>query len=137
MAIAMLLADEEDRGRRVRLIAMAFLFFLARFLCGYEFTSTIIVAAAVGCLLGVKEIPNRLRHILRNGAWIVSAGVAGFVVAAFAHAAKEGGFAILAEKAANRMTGDAASLQEELILGKFVSIGTVIWTYLGGNYITL
>jgi hypothetical protein len=135
MAIAMLLADEEEQGRRVRLIAMAFLFFLARFLCGYEFTSTIILAAAVGCLLGVKEI--RLRHILRSGAWIVSAGVVAFIVAALAHAAKEGGFAILAEKAANRMTGDAASLQEELILGKFVSIGTVIWTYLGGNYITL
>jgi hypothetical protein len=35
------------------------------------------------------------------------------------------------------MIGDATSLQEEPILGKFVSIGTVIWTYLGGNYISL
>ena len=50
---------------------------------------------------------------------------------------KQGGFAVILEKAANRITGDAASLQDELILGKFISISTVLWTYLGGNYITL
>ena len=136
MGFAMLLAEEDEPRRRVRLIALAFLFFVARFLCGYEFTSTIIVAAAVGCMLGVKEIPDRLRHMLRDGAWIVSAGVAGFIVAALAHAAKNG-FAVIFEKAASRMTGDAASLQEEIILGKFISISTVLGTYLGGNYITL
>jgi hypothetical protein len=137
MAFAMLLADEDERRRRLRLIALAFLFFLARFLCGYEFTSTIIVAAAVGCLLGVKETPDRLRHMLRDGVWIVSIGVAAFIVAVLVHAAKKGGFAIILEKAGNRITGDAASLQDELILGKFISISTVLWTYLGGNYITL
>ncbi|HEX3116128.1 MAG TPA: hypothetical protein VHQ48_11655 [Bradyrhizobium sp.] len=136
MGFAMLLADEDERGRRIRLIALAFLFFMARFLCGYEFTSTIIIAAAVGCLLGVKEVPDRLRHILRDGVWIVSAGVAAFIVAALAHAAKNG-FGVILEKAANRMTGDATSLQEELIFGKFISISTVLWAYLGGNYITL
>jgi len=136
MGFAMLLADEDERGRRIRLIALAFLFFMARFLCGYEFTSTIIIAAAVGCLLGVKEVPDRLRHILRDGVWIVGAGVAAFIVAALAHAAKNG-FGVILEKAANRMTGDATSLQEELIFGKFISISTVLWAYLGGNYITL
>lgn len=136
MAIAMLLADEDDPRRRGHLIAAAFVFFLAKFLCGYEFTSTIIVAAAVGCLLGVKEIPDRLRRILRDGAWMVGTGIAAFVIAVLAQAAKQGTFAVIAQKVANRMTGDAASLQDELILGKFVAISTVIWTYFGGNFIT-
>jgi hypothetical protein len=137
MALAMLLADEDDPGRRARLIALAFVFLLAKFMCGYEFTPTVIVAAAAGCLLGVRDVPDRLRHILRDGSWIVSAGVTAFVVAALAHAAKKGGFAIIFEKAANRITGDASSLQDELILGKFATISSVLWTYLGGNYITL
>jgi hypothetical protein len=137
MAIAMLLADEDEPRRRLRLIAMAFCLFLAKFLCGYEFTSTVILAAAAGCLFGVKEIPDRLRHMLRDGSWIASAGVAAFIVAALMHSAKEGGFAVFATKAANRMTGDGASLQEDLIFGKFVSIGTVVWSYLGGNAFTL
>jgi hypothetical protein len=53
------------------------------------------------------------------------------------HAAKQGGFTVFAQKAANRMIGDAGSLQDQLILGKFEPIGAVIWLYLGGNYITL
>jgi hypothetical protein len=137
MVIGMLLADEDDPGRRRRLVALAFVFYVAKFLCGYEFTPTVIVAAAVGCMLGIKDTPDRLRNMIRNGAWIIGAGVAGFVVAAIIHAAKKGGFSILFEKAANRMTGDASSLHEELILGKFIAISTVLWNYLGGNYITL
>ena len=137
MAIAMILSDEDEPKRRARLIGLAFLCFLAKFLCGYEFTSTVILAAAVGCLLSVREIPDRLPRMLRDVAWIIGAGVGAFIVAAFAHAARQGGFAVIAQKAANRMTGDAASFQDELIYGKFASISTVILTYLGSNFIAL
>ncbi|MGA7809431.1 hypothetical protein [Bradyrhizobium sp.] len=137
MAVAMLLADEDEPRRRARLILLVFLFILVKCLCGYEFTSTVILAAAVGCLLGVRDTPDRLSRMLGNVTWTVSAGVAGFVVAAFAHAARQGGFAVLATKAANRMTGDATSLQDELLFGKFASIGSVLATYLGSNFIAL
>ena len=71
--------------------------------------------------------------MLRDVAWIVSAGMGAFMVAAFAHAARQGGFAVLAQKAANRITGDAVLLQDEIIFGKFASIGAVLSTYLGSN----
>ena len=137
MAIAMLLADEEDPRRRWYLIAAAFAFFLLKFLCGYEFTSTVILAAAVGCLLGVKESPERPSRILKNVAWIVTAGIAGFAVAILAHAAKEGSFAVIVQKAALRVTGDSPILADELIVGKFASVKSVIWRYFEGNDITL
>ena len=137
MAIAMLLADEEDPRRRWYLIAAAFAFFLLKFLCGYEFTSTVILAAAVGCLLGVKESPERPSRILKNVAWIVTVGIAGFAVAILAHAAKEGSFAVIARKAALRLTGDSPILADELIVGKFASVKSVILRYLEGNDITL
>jgi len=137
MAIAMLLADEEDPRRRWYLIAAAFAFFLLKFLCGYEFTSTVILAAAVGCLLGVKESTQRPSRILKNVAWIVTAGIAGFAVAILAHAAKEGSFAVIVQKAALRVTGDSPILADELIVGKFASVKSVIWRYLEGNDITL
>jgi hypothetical protein len=133
----MLLADEDDARRRRILLASMSLAFLVRFLSGYEFTSTIILATAVGCLLTVKERPDQFRHVLRNLTSVIAIGVAAFIVAAVLHAAKEGGFAIFAQKAANRILGDASSLQEQLILGKFEPIGAVIWLYLGGNFITL
>jgi hypothetical protein len=133
----MLLADEDDERRRGVLLGLLFLAFLARFLSGYEFTSTIILATAVGCLLIVKERPDLFRHVLRNASSVVGVGVMAFTVAAIAHAAKQGGFTVFAQKAANRMIGDASSLQDQLILGKFEPIGAVIWLYLGGNYITL
>jgi hypothetical protein len=41
------------------------------------------------------------------------------------------------QKAANRIVGDAPTLQDQLILGKFAPIGSVIWLYLGGNHLTL
>jgi hypothetical protein len=137
MAIAMHLADEENPRRRFYLVAAAFVFFLAKSLCGYEFVSTVIVAAAVGCLLGTKESPDKLRRTLRNVAWIVSAGIAGFVVAVFVHAAKLGGFAVIADRAGARIAGDSSSLRDQLILGKFASFQTVIFRYLEGNDITL
>jgi hypothetical protein len=137
MAIAMMLSDEDEPKRRARLIGLAFVAFLAKFLCGYKFTSTVIVAAAVGCMLSVREIPDRLSRMLRDVAWIIAAGVGAFVVAAFAHAARQGGFTVIAQKAANRMTGDAASLQDQLMFGKFASIGSVLSTYLGSNFIAL
>jgi len=137
MAIAMHLADEEDTRRRFYLVAAAFAFFLVKSLCGYEFVSTVIVAAAVGCLLGAKEGPERLSRILGNVAWIVSAGIAGFVVAVFAHAAKLGGFAVIADRAGARIAGESSSLQDQIILGKFASFQTVIFRYLEGNDITL
>jgi hypothetical protein len=137
MAIAMRLAEQETPRRRAAVIALAFLAFVAKFLCGYEFTSTVILAAAVGCLLDVSEGAERLRRVLRDATAIVSVGVAGFLVAALAHAMRQGGFAVIVEKAANRMTGDADSFQEELVLGKFATIASVLSNYLGGNYITL
>jgi len=133
----MLLADEDVARRRRLLLGLAFLAFLMRFLCGYEFTSTIILATAVGCLLTVKDRPDLFRHVLRNAGFIVAVGVAAFLVAAIMHAAKEGGFAVFLQKAANRITGDSPSLEVALIFGKFQPIGAVIWLYLGGNYITL
>ena len=45
------------------------------------------------------------------------------------HAAKEGGFAVFAQKAANRMMGNSPSLADELIFGKFEPIGAVISLY--------
>ena len=134
----MLLADEDDARRRRVLFVLLFLAFLVRFLSGYEFTSTIILAAAVGCLLTVKERPDQFRHVVRNASCGSSSIlVTAFMVAAMAHAAKEGGFTVFVQKAANRMIGDASSLQEQLIFGKFEPIGAVIWLYLGGNAITL
>ena len=64
-------------------------------------------------------------------------GVLAFMVAAITQAAKEGGFAIFAQKAANRMVGDSPSLEAALTFGKFEPIGAVIWLYLGGNSVTL
>ena len=133
----MLLADEDDARRRRVLFVLLFLAFLVRFLSGYEFTSTIILAAAVGCLLTVKERPDQFRHVIRNASWVIAVGVMAFMVAASMHAAKQGGFAVFAQKAASRMIGAAASLQDQLILGKFEPIGAVIWLYLGGNAVTL
>jgi hypothetical protein len=133
----MLLADEDDARRRRLLLWLMFAAFLFRFLSGYEFTSTIILATAVGCLLTVKERPDQLRHVLRNVAQSVSIGVAAFIVAAITQAAKQGGFAVFMKKAANRMVGDDPSLENQLILGKFQPIGAVIWAYLGSNYVNL
>jgi hypothetical protein len=133
----MLLADEDNVRRRRMLLALAFLAFLVRFLSGYEFTSTIILATAAGCLLTVMERPNLFRHVLRNASWVVAVGVTAFIIAAIMHSAKEGGFTVFAQKAANRMIGDSPSLEDSLIFGKFQPIGAVISLYLGGNYITL
>ena len=137
MAIAMHLADEEDSRRRFYLISAVSVFVVVKCLCGYEFVSTVIVAAAVGCLLGTNEGPDRLRRILVNVAWTVTAGIAGFVVAVLAHAAKLGSFALIASRAAVRIAGDASSLSDELILGKFASIQSVLRKYLEGNDVTL
>jgi hypothetical protein len=133
----MLLADEDDAHRWRILLALMFLAFLARFLMGYEFTSTIILATAVGCLLTIKERPDQFRHVLRNASCVVAIGVAAFMVAAMAQAAKQGGFAVFVQKAANRIAGEASSVQDQLIFGKFEPIGAVLWLYLGGNYVTL
>jgi hypothetical protein len=134
---AMLLADEDDERRRHAWLALAFLAFLMKFLSGYEFTSAMILAAATACLLTVKERPNLFRHVLRNATWVVIAGVAAFITAMLLHAVKEGGFAVFAQKAANRMVGDGSSLADSLIFGKFQPIGAVISLYLGGNLVTL
>ncbi len=134
---AMLLADEEDERRRRVWLALAFLAFLMKFLSGFEFASTMILAAAVACLLTVKERPNLFRYVLRNASWVVVVGVSAFIVAAIMHAAKEGGFTVFAQKAANRILGNSPSLEEALIFGKFQPIGAVLALYLGGNLVTL
>lgn len=135
--LAMLIADEDDPRRRARLFALVFLAFVARFLCGYEFTSAVIMAAATGTLLSVKERPNQFRHVLRNYSAVIGLGVLAFFVAVTIHSAQQGGFAVVAQKAANRMIGSAVSLEDELIYGKFQPIASVLWTYLGGNFVTL
>jgi hypothetical protein len=137
LPFGMLLADEDDARRRYTWLGLAFVAFLIKFLAGYEFTSTVILATATGCLLTVKERPNLFRHVLRNASWVIAVGVTAFVVAAALHAMKEGGFAVFAQKAANRMGGDGYSLESSLIFGKFQPIGAVLWLYLGGNIVTL
>jgi hypothetical protein len=137
MALAMLLADEDEPRRKIALTGGIFLAFLANFLCGYQFTPTIILAAATGTLLGVKERTSTFRHVVWNAGRVIGVGIAAFAVAVLMHAIKQGGFAVFLEKAANRMQGNASSLEEELLLGKFASIGGVIWSYLGGNYVTI
>jgi hypothetical protein len=137
MAIAMYLADEENSRRRLYLVAAAFACFLVKSLCGYEFVSTVILAAATGCLLGTKEIPDRLARNISNVAWILAAGIAGFAVAVAAHAAKLGGFAVIADRAGARIAGDSSLLKDQLLLGKFASFQTVLLRYLEGNDVTL
>jgi len=44
----------------------------------------------------VKERVDQFRHVLRNASWVVATAVAAFIVAA----AKQGGFAVFAQKAA-------------------------------------
>jgi hypothetical protein len=133
----MLLADEDDKRRKTVLLWLMFLAFLFRFLSGYEFTSTIILATAVGCMLAVKERPDLFADVLRKASSTIVVGVAAFAVAAIIHATKEGGFTVFMQKAANRMVGLDPSLENQLILGKFQPIGSVLWLYLGGNVLTL
>jgi hypothetical protein len=133
----MLLADEDDARRKYVLLGLMFLAFLFRFLSGYEFVPTIILATAVGCMLTVKERPDIFRHVFRNASSVILVGVGAFATAAVLHAVKQGGFTVFMTKAANRMVGDDASLQNQLILGKFQPIGAVVWAYLGGNHVTL
>jgi hypothetical protein len=137
LPFGMLIADEDDSHRRTRLFGLMFLAFVARFLCGYEFTSTIILATATGCLLSVKERSDQFRHILLLAARTVGVGFVAFTTATVLHAAKQGGFAVVMERAAARMVGDDGSLQVQLIYGKFQPIGAVVWAYLGGNDVTL
>ena len=134
---AMLLADEDDERRRRVWLVLAFFAFLMKFLSGYEFASTMILAAAAACLLVVKERPNLFRHVLRNASRVIVSGVSAFIVAVVIHAAKQGGFAVFLQKAANRMIGESGSLENSLIFGKFQPIGAVISLYLGGNLVTL
>jgi hypothetical protein len=133
----MLLADEDDARRKYVLLGLMLLAFLFRFLSGYEFVPTIILATGVGCMLTVKERPDIFRHVFRNASSVILVGVGAFAIAAVLHVAKQGGFTVFMTKAANRMVGDDASLQNQLILGKFQPIGAVVWAYLGGNYVTL
>lgn len=134
---AMLLADEDDERRRRVWLALAYLAFLMKFLSGFEFASTMILAAAVACLLTVKERPNLFRHVLRNASWVIAMGLSAFVVAVLIHGVKQGGFTVFLTKAANRMVGESGSLEDSLIFGKFQPIGAVISLYLGGNLVTL
>jgi hypothetical protein len=133
----MLLADENDVRHKSWLLGLMYLAFLFRFLCGYEFVPTIILATAVGCMLTVKEWPDPFQHVLRNASLVIAIGVTAFAGAAVLHALKQGGFAVFLAKAGNRIIGSDPSLQNQLIFGKFQPIGAVVWAYLGGNYVTL
>ena len=133
----MLLADEDNPRRKTILLGLMFLAFLFRFLSGYEFVPTIILATAVGCMLTMKEKPDLFGRVFRNASLTVGMGLAAFAAAASLQAAKQGGFAVFLLKAASRTTGEAGPLDYQLQYGKFQPIGSVIWLYLGSNFITL
>jgi hypothetical protein len=135
--LGMLLADEDNARHKVILLGLMFLAFVFRFLSGYEFTPTIILATAVGCIMTVKERPDVFAHVFRNACLTVGVGLAAFAVAVTMHAAKEDGFTIFLQKAASRTSGNLGPLDYQLVYGKFQPIGAVIWLYLGGNFITL
>jgi hypothetical protein len=137
LPFGMLLADEDNARRKCILLGLMYLAFVFRFLSGYEFVPTIILATAIGCMLTAKKWPDPFRHVLQNASSVIVIGLIGFASAAVLHAVKQGGFAVFLAKAGNRIIGNDASLQNQLIFGKFQPIGAVVWAYLGGNYITL
>ena len=132
MAIAMDIAGAESRKRKWWLIAATGAAVFVKSLCGYEFITTVIVAAMIGCLLNTRDDEGHPFRNIIDMIWVALAGVAGFVLAILVHGAKLG-FAIILDRAIDRTTAVGATLQDGLIMGQFASITSVIRLYLGAN----
>jgi hypothetical protein len=129
MAIAMDIAGAESRGRKWWLIAATGAAVFAKSLCGYEFITTVIVAAMIGCLLNTRN--DSFRNII-DMVWVALSGVVGFVLAILVHGAKLG-FAIILDRAIDRTSGGGSAVDQGLNIGQFASVSSVIRTYLGAN----
>jgi hypothetical protein len=130
MALAMHLVNAGTPGRR-RLLLMAIggaVFVKA--LCGYEYITCVILAAATGCLLNTRDdaFYDNVADMMR----VCVVGVVGFVLAMLLHGL-ETGFSTIMARALDRTTVSGASLDQGLILGRFASVASVLRTYFGAN----
>ncbi len=132
MAIAMDIAKAESRKRRWWLIVAAGAAVFAKSLCGYEFITTVIVAAMTGCLLNTRDDRGYPFQNIIDMVWVALAGVTGFVLAILVHGAKLG-FAVILDRAIDRTSGGGSAVDQGLNIGQFASISSVIRTYLGAN----
>ena len=132
MAIAMDIAGAESRKRRWWLIVATGAAVFAKSLCGYEFVTTVIVAAMIGCLLNTRDDRGYPFQNIIDMVWVALAGVTGFVLAILVHGAKLG-FAVILDRAIDRTSGGGSAVDQGLNIGQFASISSVIRTYLGAN----
>jgi hypothetical protein len=130
MAFAMRIVEAGDRPCRRLLIAAVGGAVFVKALCGYEFITTVIVAAMTGCLLNTKE--ERFYDNVVDMLRVFLASIAGFVLAVLVHGSKFT-FASIIERALDRTTVAASSLEQGLILGQFASVASVLRTYFGAN----
>lgn len=132
MAIAMDIPAAPSRRRKLWLIVAVGASIFVKSLCGYEFITTVIVAAMVGCLLDARNEPGYPFRNIVDMIWVALSGVVGFMLAILVHAAKFG-FAIILDRAIDRTTAMGNSLQDGLIVGQFASVSSVLRMYLGAN----
>jgi hypothetical protein len=132
MAIAMDIAGAESRRRRWWLIVATGAAVFAKSLCGYEFITTVIVAAMIGCLLNMRDDAGYPFRNIVDMAWVALSGIAGFILAMIVHGAKLG-FAVIVDRAIERTSGAGSSLDDGLDVGYFASVSSVLRTYLGAN----
>lgn len=130
MAFAMQLVEAENRGRKRLLVAAIGGAVFLKALCGYEFITSVIVAAMIGCLLNTKE--ERFYDSVVDMLRVFLAGIVGFALAVLVHGSRFT-FAMILERALNRTTVAASSLEQGLILGQFASVASVVRTYFGAN----
>jgi hypothetical protein len=135
MAIAMDIAGAEGRGRKWWLIVATGAAVFARSLCGYEFITTVIVAAMTGCLLNTRDDRGYPFQNFIDMVWVALSGVAGFALAVLIHAAKLG-LAVILDRAIDRTSGGGSATDQGLNIGQFASVSSVIRTYLGANDFT-
>jgi hypothetical protein len=132
MAIAMDIAGAENRRRKWWLIVAIGAAVFAKSLCGYEFITTVIVAAMIGCLLNTRDEGGYPFQNIIDMVWVALAGVAGFVLAVLVHGAKLG-FAVILDRAIDRTSGGGSAVDQGLNIGQFASVSSVLRTYLGAN----
>lgn len=129
MALAMRLVEMRDPGRRLLVAAIGGAVFV-KALCGYEYITTVILAAATGCLLNTRD--DAFYDNVRDTAWVIVAGLAGFFAAMLLHGL-EAGFSTILARALDRTTVSGVSLSQGLVLGQFASVASVLRTYFGAN----
>ncbi|MCS3731651.1 hypothetical protein [Bradyrhizobium betae] len=134
MALSMRLINAQNRTQRRWLFVAIWLAVTAKALCGYEFITTVIVAAMVGCLLNTKE--ESLYSNVVDMMWTCAVGLAGFVMAVILHGYRFG-FANILARAVERTSGGGETLDEELLVGRFASVSSVLRAYFMGNEYTL